>query len=130
MIGRTKVLNKRQRYVFLVSSVFIIGIVIFNIFYEPFPVKNVNVEAVLKMVNQSEGKMVKIPSKHQGYQWYISINEKADDNLKMLMKDKGWSYKKKSSSDTYYFESVQGNISVHRDRWNENYTIFYFPEGI
>ncbi|WP_156488278.1 hypothetical protein [Fictibacillus phosphorivorans] len=123
-------MNKRQRYVFLVSSVFIIGIVIFNIFYEPFPVKNVNVEAVLKMVNQSEGKMVKIPSKHQGYQWYISINEKADDNLKMLMKDKGWSYKKKSSSDTYYFESVQGNISVHRDRWNENYTIFYFPEGI
>jgi hypothetical protein len=103
--------------------------VIFNIIYEPFPVKNVNNVEVLKKVNQSGGKMVKIPSNYLGYQWYISINEKADENLKTLMKDKGWSFVKKEST-LYFFESVQGNIIVKSDEWKETYTVFRFPEGI
>jgi uncharacterized protein (DUF2344 family) len=102
---------------------------IFNLINEPFPVKNVNKEEVLKKVNQSDGKMVKIPSKYQGYQWYISSKEKAEENLKLLMKDKGWDFIKKED-ESYFFESVQGNITVHGSIWRGNYTIFHFPEGI
>jgi hypothetical protein len=122
-------LNKRQRHIIILSSVLIFVLLIFNIINEPFPVKNVNKEEVLKKVNQSDGKMVKIPSNHQGFQWYISVNEKAEVNLIHLMKVKGWSFVKEESN-LYFFESVQGNISVHSDKWNESYTIFHFPEGI
>jgi hypothetical protein len=122
-------LNKRQKHIIILSAVLILVLLIFNIIHEPFPVKNVNKEEVLKKVNQSDGKMVKIPSKYQGYQWYISTNEKADENLKLLMKDKGWDFIKKED-ESYFFESVQGNINVHGSIWSENYTIFHFPEGI
>jgi hypothetical protein len=122
-------LNKGQKHIIILSTVLILVLLIFYIIHEPFPVKNVNKEDVLKKVNQSDGKMVKIPSKYQGYQWYISIKEKANENLKQLMRDKGWAFVKKDS-DSYYFEGVQGNISVHSDIWNESYTIFHFPEGI
>jgi hypothetical protein len=122
-------LSKRKRRIIILSSLLIIVLLIFNIIHESFPVKNVNKEEVLKKVNQSDGKMVKIPSNHQGFQWYISINEKAKLNLIHLMKVKGWSYEKEEGN-LYFFESIQGNISVHSDIWNESYTIFHFPEGI
>jgi hypothetical protein len=122
-------LNKRQRHIIILSSLLILVLLIFNIINEPFPVKNVNKEEVLKKVNQSDGKMIKIPSDHLGFQWYISNKEKADENLKQLMKNKGWSFVKKES-DSYFFEGVQGNIIVKRDVWKESYTIFRFPEGI
>ena len=127
-MGGAKILNK-IRYFIILSSLFIIVLLIFKIINEPFPVKNVNKEEVLKKVNQSDGKMVKIPSNHLGYQWYISKKEKADENLKQLMKDKGWSLVKKESG-LYFFESVQGNIIVKSDVWKESYRIFRFPEGI
>jgi hypothetical protein len=122
-------LNKRQRHIIILSSLFILVLLIFNIINEPFPVKNVNKEEVLKKVNESDGKMIKIPSDHLGFQWYISKKEKADENLKQLMKNKGWAFVKKES-DSYFFEGVQGNIIVNRDVWKESYTIFRFPEGI
>jgi hypothetical protein len=122
-------LYKRQRYFIILSLLLIIVLLIFNIINEPFPVKKVNKEEVLKKVNQSDGKMIKIPSDHLGFQWYISKKEKADKNLKLLMKNKGWAFVKKES-DSYFFEGVQGNIIVKRDVWKESYTIFRFPEGI
>lgn len=121
-------MNKIQKYI-ITLSILVIVLLGFNIFNEPFPVKKVNKEEVLKKVNQADGKMVKIPSNHQGYQWYISINEKADENLIKLVKDKGWSFVKKKSN-LYFFESVQGNIIVKSVVWKESYTIFRFPEGI
>jgi PDZ domain-containing secreted protein len=117
-------LNKIQKYI-ITLSILVIVLLGFNIFNEPFPVKKVNKEEVLKKVNQADGKMVKIPSNHQGYQWYISINEKADENLIKLMR----SFVKKKSN-LYFFESVQGNIIVKSVVWKESYTIFRFPEGI
>jgi hypothetical protein len=122
-------LKKRQRHIIILSSLLILVLLIFNITNEPFPVKNVNKEEVLQKVSKSDGKMIKIPSDYLGFQWYISKKEKADENVKLLMKNKGWAFVKKES-DSYFFEGVQGNIIVKRDVWKESYTIFRFPEGI
>ncbi|MFG6494755.1 hypothetical protein P8610_05310 [Fictibacillus sp. UD] len=110
-------------------SLLVVGVFLFGRFYEPLPVKFVSKKEVLMLVNQANGKIVKIPSYYQGYQWYISTKEKADENVIHLMNGKGWSYVKKDET-SYAFEGIQGNISVISEVWNEKYIIFHFPEGI
>jgi hypothetical protein len=79
VIGGALILIKRQRHIIILSSLLILVLLILNIINDPFPVKNIN-------FNQSDGKMIKIPSKHLGFQWYISKKETAEENLKLLMK--------------------------------------------
>ncbi|MED1862356.1 hypothetical protein P4V41_02615 [Fictibacillus nanhaiensis] len=59
----------------------------------------------------------------------MSKNKSADENIKRLMKEKGWTLTKKEDH-LYFFEGVQGNIIVKSDIWKKNYTIFRFPDGI
>jgi hypothetical protein len=117
-----------NKHVFPIITIICIVLLVYKI-HEPFPVKSVSKTAVLNLVNHAQGRMVRIPSHHNSYQWYISKNEKADENLKELLKEKGWTFVKKED-DSYYFEGVQGDIIVQSEIWNDRYTIFHFPEGI
>lgn len=120
---------KRWVRIFISLSLLVCAVFLYKQFYEPFPVKSVSKKEVLMIVDQSNGRIVRIPSNHQGYQWYISTKEKAHENLIHLMKVKRWDFVKKDGN-YYLFVGVQGNISVHSEIWSETYIIFNFPEGI
>jgi hypothetical protein len=120
--------NLKKWTIFILTLSFLAGVILFDKIYEPFPVKNVSKAEVLENVKEANGKIVRIPSNYQNYQWYISQFEKADENILHLLKEKGWSFIKKEN-DYYYFEGPQGNIVVHSKRWKK-YSIVYFPEGI
>ncbi|MFC0236399.1 hypothetical protein [Fictibacillus phosphorivorans] len=118
-----------RKYIFILSLFFLISFGIYELLYAPFPVKQVNYVQVVKMVDQVGGDMIRVPSHYQGYQWYMSKNINADENIEQHMKEKGWKLKKKEDLQ-YFFEGVQGNIIVKSEVWKKNYTIFRFPEGI
>ncbi|MQR94895.1 hypothetical protein [Fictibacillus phosphorivorans] len=118
-----------RKNIFILSLLFFISFVIYEFLYDPFPVKQVNHVQVMKMVDQADGNMIRIPSHYQGYQWYMSKKKNADENIERHLKEKGWTLTKKEDQ-SYFFEGVQGNIIVNSDIWKKNYTIFRFPEGI
>jgi hypothetical protein len=103
--------------------------VIYKLFYDPFPVKQVNHVQVVKMVDQADGGMIRVPSHYQDYQWYMSKSINADENIERHMNEKGWTLTKKEEH-LYFFEGEQGDIIVKSDIWRKNYTIFRFPKEI
>ncbi|WP_137791612.1 hypothetical protein [Bacillus sp. E(2018)] len=118
-----------RKYIFSLLFLFLTSFVIYEFLYEPFPIKKFNHVQVVKMVDQAEGNMVRIPSHYQGYQWYMSKNINAAENIEGHMKERGWTLTKKEDHQ-YFFEGVQGNIIVKSEVWKKNYKIFRFPEGI
>ena len=81
------------------------------------------------MVDQAGGGMIRVPSHYQGYQWYMSKNINADENIERLMKEKGWILTEKEDH-LYFFEGEQGDINVKSNIWRKNYTIFRFSKDI
>lgn len=122
--------NRRQFiFIFTLMFLFLTGIMFYKLLYDPFPVKQVNHVQVVKMVDQADGGMIRVPSHYQGYQWYMSENINADENIEQHMKEKGWKLTKKEEH-LYFFEGEQGNIIVKSNIWRKNYTIFRFPKEI
>lgn len=96
----------------------------------PLPLNSVSKKEVINKVSKSSGEIIKI-AEEDGYQWYISEEKqgKASENLKGLMKEKGWNYKKQVSSGIV-FQSEQGEIIVLSSMWTKKYVIFHFPKEI
>ncbi|MGA4718617.1 hypothetical protein [Fictibacillus nanhaiensis] len=114
-----------RKYIFILSLLFLISFVIYEFLYDPFPVKQVNHVQVVKMVDQADGNMIRVPSHYQGYQCYMSKSINADENIERHMKEKGWTRTKKEDH-LYFF----GDIIVKSDIWRKNYKVFCFPKGI
>jgi hypothetical protein len=117
-------------YIILALVIFL-GILIYrDIYNPPLPISSLSKDYVLDKVSKSDGKIVSIAGE-DGYQWYISEVKQGQEykNLKLLMKEKGWIFKKQVN-EGLVFQSEQGEITVLSRYWTKKYIIFYFPEGI
>jgi hypothetical protein len=117
-------------YIILALVIFL-GILIYrDIYNPPLPISSLSKDYVLDKVSKSDGKIVRIAGE-DGYQWYISEVKQGQEykNLKLLMKEKGWIFKKQVN-EGLVFQSEQGEITVLSRYWTKKYIIFYFPEGI
>lgn len=119
----------------IVLSLLILGgvLICLNIYCPLLPLNSISRNDVIKQVNKSHEKIVKI-SEENGYQWYISEmeEESAYKNLKLLMRKKGWYFKKQVDSG-FVFQNDQGEIKVSKRTWRmwgKKYIIFYFPKSI
>lgn len=101
-----------------------------DIYYPALPIDSVSKSEVINKVNKSNGNIVKI-TVEDSYQWYISEMKqgRAYENLKRLMKDKGWFFKEQLGPG-FVFQNEQGEIMVSSEMWTRKYVIFHFPKGI
>ena len=121
-----------RKWIYLMLAIALVfGVFIYKEVHNPaLPIKSVSKKEVIHKVNESPEDIVKIADE-DGYQWYIA-EKKGDetyDNLKKIMKEKGWSYKKQDDS-RFVFQSEQGEITVLSRMWTKEYVIFYFPKEI
>ncbi|HZG59347.1 MAG TPA: hypothetical protein VEY68_02385 [Anoxybacillus sp.] len=105
-------------------------LVYMDVYNTHLPVSSVSEKEVLNKITKSSGNLVKI-TEEKGYQWYITEKKqgKEYEELKQMMKEKGWFYKKRADSG-FIFHNINGEINVKSRLWKKNYVIFYFPEGI
>lgn len=123
-------MEKWVKLIFGVLILFGVLLIYTKVYYPPLPITSVSKSQVINKVNNSNGNIVKIAEEYS-YQWYISeMNQgKAYENLKKLMADKGWFFKKQVDSN-FVFQSEQGEITVISKMWTKNYVLFYFPKDI
>lgn len=121
---------KKWIYIILALVIFLGFLMYRDIYNPPLPISSVSKDYVLDKISKSGGKIVKI-AEEDGYQWYISEVKQGQEykNLKLLMKEKGWFFKKQVDSGLV-FQNEQGEITVLSRNWTKKYIIFYFPEGI
>ena len=121
---------KKWSYV-LLCLLIVYGVLIYrDIFHPSLPIDSVSKNEVLDKVNKSSGDIVKV-AEEEGYQWYIAEMDEGEvyDDLKVLMKNKGWHFKEQTDSH-FIFESKQGEIAVSSIMWTKKYILFYFPKYI
>ena len=115
----------------LFSVVIVLGVLIYrDIFHPPLPIDSVSKKEVLEQVENSSGKFVKV-AEENSFQWYIAEMDDGAvyDDLKALMKDKGWNFKEQAEAG-FIFESEAGEIIVSSGMWTKKYIIFHFPKDI
>lgn len=114
----------------LITLSIILGvIIIFDLVYEPLPISSLSKAEVIDKVHNAEGDLVEI-TEEGSYQWYVSEIKSGEENIKRLLKEKGWSFKEKDGNNRYVFQSEQGEISVNRIIYDKKYIFYRFPKGI
>jgi hypothetical protein len=109
--------------------IILVGIIIFDLVYEPLPISSLSTVEVIDKVNNANGDLVELTA-DDSYQWYVSDIKNGDENIKRLFQEKGWSFKEKDGTSRYIFQSEQGEISVNGIIYNKKYIFFRFPKGI
>ncbi|MFT9847746.1 hypothetical protein [Aneurinibacillus sp. REN35] len=113
-------------------TVIIVGaFVLYNkSYYPPLPIENSSKREVIAKLHHSNEQIVYLANEN-GVDWYI-INKRnigvADEVIKELAMQNGWSFKQKEGSGLF-FEKQGENLIVSTQMWTGNYVLVKIPDN-
>ena len=98
-----------------------------KIYYPSLPIDSVSKREGVQKVNKSDESIVYLTTEN-GYEWYISkMNQgEAYEQLKQMMKGKGWNYKEQMGAG-FIFQKESKELIVESEMWTGKYVIFQIP---
>lgn len=101
----------------------------FKTYYPSLPIESVSKREAVSKVNASNENIVKL-TEEDGYDWYISKMQqgKAYEDLKQMMKDKGWIYKEQMGAG-FIFQKENEDLIIESEMWTGKYVLFQMPKN-
>ena len=119
---------RRLFVIILVLLVITFGLLFYSkVYYPALPINSVSKREVVHMVNTSNEKFTKL-TEENGYEWYISNQVKAYEQLNQMMESKGWVFKEQLGAG-FIFQRENEELIIESEMWTGKYVIFQIPKA-